>query len=105
MLPGETNQLPSNGAILSYTGSGLANALDFMTVNTADLLTAVSSLDELIEKTLEVSKGEGRNRFWQIVEAVDQGDGTTLLTLRNPVFRRGMGLPNERVICHQQSVD
>ncbi len=54
-----------------------------MTVATADLLTVVSALNELVGKTLEISRGNGLRRFWQII-GVTESNGQAILTLQNP---------------------
>ena len=88
MLPGETNALPSDGVVESYTGSGMASAIDAMTVPSNSLLTAASRLGlstiaDLVGRTLEISQGAGIGRFW-LITSVTVGPSTTALQLRNP---------------------
>jgi hypothetical protein len=91
MLPGETNQLLAVGNVLSFEGTGLGLAIDTMTVETADLQAFVTeqnlaNIASLIGLVLEISSGNGRNRFWQIV-AVNIGmTGETTLSLENPAL-------------------
>ena len=87
MLPGETNLLPVDGKVLAYTGTGASLATDTMTVLTADLEAArvregLASLGGLVGKTLEVSRGNGLDRFW-LITGVAVGPTTTVLSLRN----------------------
>ena len=84
MLPGETNELASTGLVLGYEGEGEALQLDTMSVLTADLAPFAGML---VGRTLEVSSGQGRGRFWQILGAEQNGE-QTVLTLQNP------GLPS-----------
>ena len=95
----EMNIHPSNGVVGFFTPSDQPGpgAIDRMVVDTADLLSVVASLADLTDLTLEMTQGPGTgivldpalplnlyDRFWLILDAHDNGDGTTLLTLQNP---------------------
>jgi Ca2+-binding RTX toxin-like protein len=102
MLPGETNQLASDGAVLAFTGTGTALSADTLTVPTARLLAALpsqpaphASLTDLIGRTVEISKGPGLGRFWQITDVGADVGGQTVLALRSPGDpAEEWGLPN-----------
>ena len=73
---------------MAYTGTGTALATDTMTVLTADLEAGrgreeLADLNGLVGKTLEISRGNGTDRFW-LITGVDVGPTTTVLTLKNP---------------------
>ncbi len=86
MLPGETNEFPSMGAVLSYQGQGQGSALDTMSIDPT-LLAAngFANLTDLIGKTLEITSGPGVDRFW-LITAIDTSSLplALVLTLRNP---------------------
>ncbi|MBD2198648.1 MULTISPECIES: DUF4347 domain-containing protein [Calothrix] len=75
LLPNETNLLASTGKVIAYSAAN-----NTMTVATADVL---SLLNDLIGKTLEISRGNGLRRFWRII-GVTQNSDQTVLTLQNP---------------------
>lgn len=81
ILPGETNLLASTGDVIAYSAAN-----NTMTVAKADLLTVVSALNELIGKTVEISRGNGLRRFWQILSVTDTTNGQAILTLKNPTL-------------------
>jgi Ca2+-binding RTX toxin-like protein len=94
MLPGETNVLPSVGAVLAYTGTGAGGTNDTMTiagaqlgVDTGNYLVSIiaNPLTQLVGQTLEISAGPGLRRFW-LITAVSQVGSTNnyTLTLQNP---------------------
>ena len=73
--------------MLAYAGTGTSLATDTMTVLTADLEAArvreeLADLNGLVGKTLEVSRGNGLDRFW-LITGVAVGPTTTVLSLRN----------------------
>jgi Ca2+-binding RTX toxin-like protein len=101
MLPNETNQLASDGTIVSFNGTGTSLSVDTMTVPTAALQAALAnqpapngSLNDLVNRTIQISNGPGLNRFWLITNL--SGDTTnTVLTLRSPGQpAQEWGLPN-----------
>jgi len=88
-VPDESGSTSSDGDVLVYTGTGLGGAIDSMTVSTAALVALVGSanLDPLVEqrRTLEITRGNGLRRFWQIIgHTPGAGDDATVLTLKNP---------------------
>jgi Ca2+-binding RTX toxin-like protein len=102
MLPGETSQLASDGKVLAYTGTGTGLSADTLTVPTAKLLAALpgqpppnASLGDLVGRTVEISKGPGLGRFWQITDVGAAVGGQTVLALRSPgVPADEWGLPD-----------
>ncbi len=102
MLPGETSELTSDGAVLAYTGTGTGLSADTLTVPTAKLLSALpdqpppnATLSDLVGRTVEISKGPGLGRFWQITGVGADVAGQTVLALRSPgVPAEEWGLPN-----------
>ena len=88
MLPGETSLLPIDGQVQAYTGTGTPLSIDTMTVRTADLEVPknrelLNDLNDLKGKTLEISRGNGIDRFWLITD-VAVGPVTTVLSLLSP---------------------
>jgi Ca2+-binding RTX toxin-like protein len=107
MLPGEKNIHPTDGQVGTFTPAtpGGPGAIDQMVVATADLIGVITKLndptiatiEDLVGKTLELTKGPGTgivldpsqpnyhyDRFWLINEVLDIGGGQTRLTLQNP---------------------
>jgi len=94
MLPGETNALPPMGDVVSHTGTGGPLAIDTMTINDTNLagvgivnplITPITDPGtQLVGKTIEISTGPGRGRFW-LIQAAVQGPlaGQWTLTLKN----------------------
>ncbi len=106
MLPGETNTLPSTGNVLTYTGAGLSDAVDTMTIDGSTLAAVgvtnplvnhiTDPLHQLVGLTLEISSGPGVGRFWLITAVTQIGTSSNyLLTLLNPAQPAPeWGLPN-----------
>ncbi|HUJ86770.1 MAG TPA: hypothetical protein VLX30_07975 [Burkholderiales bacterium] len=94
MLPGETNNAPSDGAVLAYSGTGAAGAIDTVVVDTAALSAVVAAvhatdptvntIDDLVGRTLEISSGPGLGRFWLIQGFGGTDTDQTTITLKNP---------------------
>ena len=94
MLSGETDNAPLDIEVIAFTGSGNVETLDTITVTTVALQALVASLglpnaNTLAEEryTLQISRGPGMRRFWQIL-GVTPGTlpETSELTLKSPTL-------------------
>src|SRR5439155_15941694 len=106
MLPHETNALPSSGKVMTYTGGGLSDAIDTMTIDGSTLAAVgvtnplvnhiTDPLNQLVGLTLQINSGPGLGRFWLITAVTQVGTSSNyLLTLLNPAQPAPeWGLPN-----------
>jgi Ca2+-binding RTX toxin-like protein len=107
MLPGELNILKRDGFVQGFIPGTGPGAIEKMTVKLSDLNLVIArlkledsnidSLQDLIDRTLELSQGPGTglvldplrpddryDRFWLITKVVDLLNGNVELTLQNP---------------------
>lgn len=101
MLPGESNEQPSDGTVLGFTGTGAADATDHMDVASSAVAALLRrlGLDEgdfnaLAGLTVGVTTGTGSSRFWRVdaVQAVAGDDSRLRLVLRNPSVLESAGI-------------